>query len=357
MGRCAPYDRRACWLSWALRPGQTLLADCDRKARRGATVMGVAAATNAQPPAALDRQVADMGAAPGLDAPLTAIDGHAGRRSFPIGEPHVFARAPRVPRLHGLVTTLWVSSRGAASCGPRLERVLPTGAVHLVLRFGGPPLRVDGHSLGHEIVGGSRTEAYVREVSWSTGSVGAQLAPGAACAVLGLPAVELADRHTALADLWGQEAHEWRERIAAEASPAKRLDRFEQLLASRISTGPERMIGWAVGEIAKGTDIGRIVEASGFSHRHFLSIFRREVGLAPKRFARVVRFQRSIEVLSKAEGGASLAEVAHAAGYADQAHFTREFTAMAGLPPGRYRAAPRRHPNHVAWVNSVQDGE
>ena len=234
--------------------------------------------------------------------------------------------------------------------------MLPTGAVHLVLRFGGPPLRIDGRSLGHEIVGGSRSEAYDREVPTGGWSVGAQLAPGAVTRLLSVSAADLSDRHTPLADLWGSAASEWRERLAEETSSTLRLDRFERLLASRVSATPERMVGWAIDAFARGTSVKDVVEASGFSHRHFLSIFRREVGLAPKRWDRVARFQRAIAALS-GSGGASPAEVAHAVGYADQAHLTREFTAIAGLSPGRYLAAPRRHPNHVAWVNSVQDAK
>lgn len=267
----------------------------------------------------------------------------------------MFARPPRDPRLRGIVETLWIGAEGKPSAEPRFERILPTGAVHLVVRFG-DPLRIDGNVLDGGIVGGSRSEAYVREVSAGRCSVGAQLVPGAASCLLGVPAVELAERHTPLSDLWGREASEWRERLAELPCPEKRLDRFEGLLASRVSAGPHRVAGWALDAIARGMSVGEIAHASGFSHRHFLSIFRREVGLAPKRWARVARFQRAIAALSR-PSAPSLAEVAHAAGYSDQAHLTREFSAMAGLSPGRYLASPRRHPNHVSWVNSVQDGD
>jgi len=272
----------------------------------------------------------------------------------------VLVRQPRDPRLRGIVRVLW-----ATNADPSVRRtigyesVLPTGVAHLAFRLGGEPLRLKGRagdeSVGWDVVGGSRDRAYVREIPPGGTSVGAQLEPGAARLVIGAAADELADRHTPLEDLWGNDARRWRERLGTESSLAQRLDRFEALLASRITTRPDRFVVWAIERIGEGAAISEVVEASGFSHRHAVSLFRREVGLPPKRFARVLRFQRAIASLAQKTAPA-LADVAHAAGYADQSHLTRELQAMSGLSPGRYLALRGAHPNHVPWVNFVQDG-
>src|SRR5258708_33665452 len=65
-------------------------------------------------------------------------------------------------------------------------------------------------------------------------SVGAQLRPGAAEVLLGVPASELADRHTPLGELWGRAAHEVHERLLEAGHPERRLDVFESLLAARL---------------------------------------------------------------------------------------------------------------------------
>jgi AraC-like DNA-binding protein len=77
-----------------------------------------------------------------------------------------------------------------------------------------------------------------------------------------------------------------------------------------------------------------------------VDVFESVVGLTPKRFARVRRFQR---VLRQMRQGADVrwTDVALACGYYDQAHFIREFEAFAGLNPSRYRAAAPVYPNHV----------
>jgi AraC-like DNA-binding protein len=79
-----------------------------------------------------------------------------------------------------------------------------------------------------------------------------------------------------------------------------------------------------------------LVDGAGWSHRHFTEQFRRQVGVAPKTAARLLRFQYAVELLAARTG--SLAEVAAAVGYADQAHFTREFAALAGCLPSRFNA-------------------
>lgn len=60
--------------------------------------------------------------------------------------------------------------------------------------------------MGSAIVGGARLGYYVRDVAEPVWSVGAELLPGAAPLLLGIPADEIAERHTSLEDLWGSGA-------------------------------------------------------------------------------------------------------------------------------------------------------
>jgi transcriptional regulator GlxA family with amidase domain len=74
----------------------------------------------------------------------------------------------------------------------------------------------------------------------------------------------------------------------------------------------------------------------GWSRRHLAMQFKNEFGLRPKRFARVLRFNRAVRLMSR-DGGALLADVAARAGYFDQAHFVREVHEFAGIPPRTLR--------------------
>jgi len=77
--------------------------------------------------------------------------------------------------------------------------------------------------------------------------------------------------------------------------------------------------------------------------RGFQVRFRARVGLTPKQFARLTRLQATLRALDCGDG--SIAEVASDAGFADQAHVTRELRRVTGLTPARLRAALRRHLN------------
>jgi len=227
--------------------------------------------------------------------------------------------------------------------------------MHLVFRLSDHPLRIfandedaGGRVLGCAIVGGARSTFYLRDISEPTCAVGAQLLPGAAQLLFGVPADELAERHTLLDDLWGSSADLARAHLVEAGSPERRLDVLQSLLAARLPA--VRALHPAVAQALKQfwmtNDVRKVVLASGYSHRQFISLFRRAVGLTPKLYCRVLRFQ---EVLNRFAGNpaASLAELAIDAGYSDQPHFNREFREFAGVTPEHYRRVSPKCPHHV----------
>jgi methylphosphotriester-DNA--protein-cysteine methyltransferase len=76
--------------------------------------------------------------------------------------------------------------------------------------------------------------------------------------------------------------------------------------------------------------------------RQTVAVFREQIGLPPKRYARVIRFRRALSLLH--EGGRSLAEVATTVGYHDQPHMNRDFRELGGLAPGEFLGMTRYSP-------------
>jgi AraC-like DNA-binding protein len=197
------------------------------------------------------------------------------------------------------------------------------------------------------VVGGARDGAYVRALPDEPSiSVGALLEPGAGPALFGTPADVLANQHTPLDALWGSAASELLERLQEAATPEGRLEVLEGFLVARVQVAPSPVVSFAVSRLQLGWSVGRIVERTGYTHRHFLSLFRAEVGLGPKVYGRVVRFGRALDEL--VDGARTPAEIALAAGFSDQAHFAREFRELAGLTPGEYLDLSPRERHHVA---------
>ena len=85
----------------------------------------------------------------------------------------------------------------------------------------------------------------------------------------------------------------------------------------------------------------------GLSPRRFIEVFKDEVGLRPKVFCRVRRFQRVLASIHRQES-VEWADVAVACGYYDQAHFIHDFRAFSGINPTAYLERRGRHRNHVA---------
>ena len=153
-------------------------------------------------------------------------------------------RAPG-PALRPFVRTLWASlpsapRPGADAPAPQREAVLPSGTMHVVFRLEGPPLRLftdddpRGQPFEPAVVGGARSSAYVKDISEPAGSVGAELMPGAAEILLGVPAGELAERHTALSAVLGPAAHAIHARLLEARGPEARLDLLEAFLRARL---------------------------------------------------------------------------------------------------------------------------
>lgn len=279
------------------------------------------------------------------------------------------------------VTRTWFSAGDRDRDGDvntTVEHVLPTGAMHLVLRFAPSPLRLlarggSWENVGFALIGGARSVYYARVIEGPSWSVGAMLRPGAARALFGVNAGELAERHTPLAELWGSAAELLRDEIAHAQDP---LAAFEAALAARLRGAGASGVGLTETLAIAGAPhlldptlpVAERARRSGYSHRVFTEKFREEVGLAPKAFARVARLQRAVALLATSAGTSAaahhakaasarvarataapraLADVAFEAGYTDQSHLCRDFAELAGLSPAAYRRSAPVAANHV----------
>ncbi|KUL95532.1 hypothetical protein DK26_10400 [Bosea sp. WAO] len=112
---------------------------------------------------------------------------------------------------------------------------------------------------------------------------------------------------------------------------------LDHVIGERLARGrtlsPEVAAGlaWLAGRRGSGR-MRALAAATGWSERHLTRRFTAETGVGPKTIARILRFEHA-RVLATSRPPGGWAAIAQAAGYADQAHMTREFTALSGLPP------------------------
>jgi len=168
-------------------------------------------------------------------------------------------------------------------------------------------------------------------------------------AILGIPVSDIRDAHVPLDALWGSQAVELNDKLASTATPSQLLRVLEQALIARIHR--PLLIHPAValtlcssGFADEPVRIHNIQRQTGYSSRHFIELFRSAVGLTPKHYCRLRRFSSVLTQL--ADRQTSLAQVALSAGYADQAHLSREFRKLAGISPSAYRPRSRDSAHH-----------
>lgn len=236
------------------------------------------------------------------------------------------------------------------------ELAIPDGSVELIIDLREDPIRLfdkDQQELifTHSILCGPHSEHFIIDTGRETAVIGIHFKPGGAGRFFRLPLNELYQNHVSLDTLWGVEARDLRDELLFANTPDQRFRILEaHLLSCRsVSWSRDRAIEFALAELQNLTHaqpVSTIVDQLGMSSRSFIQRFQAEVGMTPKRFQRLTRFQLAIALIGQ---GSSLdwADIAVACGYYDQSHFIKDFTAFSGLKPTEYHSIDKRHPNHV----------
>jgi AraC-like DNA-binding protein len=181
--------------------------------------------------------------------------------------------------------------------------------------------------------------------------IGVQFRAGGAPAVLGSPVRGTLDENIALCDIWGASAGELQERLHYAGSPQERLDMVDAFLSANLrdDLAPPPAVALTVRKLQRNGNAGvvsRLVEHAGLSPARFTQQFEDAVGLKPKLFQRLHRFQRAVRFIHSGRE-TSMTSIALRAGYFDQAHLTHEFGAFAGMTPSAYRERFGAYDNHV----------
>jgi len=248
----------------------------------------------------------------------------------------------RPAHLAGLVEVVWYFKGPTSSVR---KRILPNGMVEMLVNFGEPYRTITG--AGPELLktawlAGLQSGPMVGAQPPRQDVMGVRLCPAGAYALLKGPMREISELVVDLDDLVGRAADELAERCYDAASVGERLRRAADWVAERVMKARrvDPTIAWAAGRIEQNggaVSIAELRQQTGLSKTRLAEAFREQIGLAPKLYARVVRFRSAAALLQK--GAVSLVDVALAAGYYDQPHMNAEFRELSGLSPTEFLAA------------------
>lgn len=230
------------------------------------------------------------------------------------------------------------------------EMIIPTGSIDLIIDLseqpkhlyeasGGMPLK----AFQHGWISGIQCEPITIEVGSGAPMLVISFKPGGAWAFFGFPMSEVADHVEEMQLVWGRRFADLRERLLQRPHPREYFAEVDAFLTAQAGDRlePHPVVSFAVDWIGarEGAPptMKELAAKLGYSHKHVISLFDKLVGMSPKRYARILRFQKMVQRLSHGPAPQSWPDFAHAHGFYDQAHLINEFRAFAGVTPANYQ--------------------
>ena len=254
------------------------------------------------------------------------------------------------------VEKLWCCDGHPAVNGK--DRALPDGRFQLAFSLAEGPISAlvdpmgDGGGIAPSLLIGIRSRFSIIDTAKLRSAMGVVFRPGGVYAFLNMPADGFHDKNVSLDLIWGSMVQSLRDRLRIASDPAKKFHILEVALLSRINERVQlnTAVRYALMKFERRPQIPMVRELAheaGLSRRRFAQLFREQVGLTPKLYCRLQRFQNTLKQIAS---GASVdwAQLALAAGYCDQAHLAHEFRDFSGLSPSAYLAGCHRSASHAS---------
>ena len=251
------------------------------------------------------------------------------------------------------------------------ERLLPDGTANIIIDLTERPKRLfespeggAGRDFRRAWISGLHRRAIIIEAQLHSSMLILNLNPVAVRLLTGHDASAFADRVEDLQAVIGAGAEDLRELVLEARGAEARLKTAETWMLGRLAARePPRAVAHMLARIATGPSapVGLIAEETGLTDRQLRNLFSAWVGVSPKQYQRLARFQRLLLALSPGRGvvlddlnleGAGLGEIdwarlAASLGYADQPHLVHEFSTFAGVTPSAYVEAFRGLSNYL----------
>lgn len=258
------------------------------------------------------------------------------------------------PPLSDFVELFWLYEASTPTAHA-MERILPQGAAQLIVNLRDDRFRLYDHShctqlrcVPGSVIVGVYSKFFTTDTDQQSAVLGVSFKPGGAYPFFKWPMQELQNTHLPLETAWGSLANEVRERLLAAPTPQHKFQLLEDYLTAHFSHRliQQPAVAFALKEFEELRPIAQVAGQIGLSHKHFIELFRRQVGLTPKTYWRVRRFQAALALIRSGQP-VEWRTLALGCGYFDQAHFIHDFETFTGFTPTTYLVRPNEHPNHV----------
>ncbi|MGD0443030.1 MAG: helix-turn-helix domain-containing protein [Edaphobacter sp.] len=261
------------------------------------------------------------------------------------------------PALTPYIQSFWYSCDPAAT--HRHERVLPNGRAQVVISLARDYLTNANHPTDPlqpqpaAIFLGLYSRHQLIDTIDLSELIGIIFQPGGTIAFFPGHTHTFTDRETSLEDLWGRASLNLRNDLREAPTPKQKFDLLDFALRYRLTESRTAnrtpTIDYALTKLQHSpgsTTIAALTRDMGISPRRLSELFQDHIGVSPKLYCRIQRFQQAVQLMHR---GADIhwVELALTCGYYDQSHFTNDFHAFSGLSPTTYSATQRRWSNHI----------
>jgi AraC-like DNA-binding protein len=253
---------------------------------------------------------------------------------------------PQSP-LDDFIERFWYSKGYTVSHS--LERILPTGTVDLVIDLGSA-------RASKSVISGPKSKPSIIQRTAQDELLGLHFKAGGAFPFLKFPFGDLHNIDIGIDDLWGEgRANQLLHLLNEAERPERRFRILEMWMMKAIARPLDHhpAVYFAIPELQRNPNLSmsQVAAKVNLSQKHFIQVFSNEVGLTPKLFSRIQRFNRVIRSAVRSNDVDWL-ETAMSFGYFDQAHLIHEFQEFSSLTPTEYLGLRTEHLRHVRVSDS-----
>ena len=259
---------------------------------------------------------------------------------------------PVSPPLNQWIQFVWVSK---GENDTTKSKILPNGVIELILNFGNKQKTLDKDTLKTDKyfenywVAGLQTHPIIIQSLTDTNLIGIRFLPGGAYPFFKFRVSKLSDM-VVEADWMKQELEELRNSINNLSDRREIIHNIEKYLWTKFdgSCLTNESVVYVANKIFfsdEDISISELVRKAGYSHKHFLSLFKSQVGTSPKNLQRIMRLQKVIQI-AKDKPNVKWTDILYQFPFYDPAHFAHDFKELTGMTPDKYLSLRTFDENH-----------
>lgn len=227
-----------------------------------------------------------------------------------------------------------------------IQRIIPTGLTELMLYFTPrPKILTDNKNLSDNVaLHGHQNSFYDMELTGNLSVFSIVFEPQGLMQFFNFPLTEICNRNISLKDIHGQEGRDLEEKMSEASTFPQRVNIVEaylfDLLKNNFNDFEFRRINHIAGLIKQtygNIKVNQMASEACLSRKQFERIFAEHIGISPKQYLKIIRFQSAI-FEKQQNNDLTMTELSYKSGYFDQSHFINDFKSLSGLTPKQYFA-------------------